>query len=282
MTNNVKPTQIIRAKKTEGNPLVYLLNTFWTNRKIFYRVILSEIRKQYAGSYLGIIWIFLFPILFMSVYSLAFISILKTQSANQPVEQLVLVIFSGLMPFIAFSESFSRAAGAFISHKSLIKSATFNIELMPVIEVLLGQITGLVGMLLLLFCGIIFGYVSIKCLLFFPFWLMYTLFLVGLSWIIATIGLFVRDIQRIIPSIILIMMMISPIGYITRFLPVELKFINYFNPLSYYIHSFQGIIIQSVDLEFSQLIISCCISILLFLLGAISIVTFKKSMLNAL
>ncbi len=254
--------------------------TSWQNRFVIFRVFLSELKKLYAGSFLGIIWIVLFPLMFMGVYSMTFIMILKVRPGIFTSEQFIAVIFTGLMPFLAFSESLSRAAGAFVSNRDLIRNAAFGIEFLPITESLLAQVTGLAGIFVLLMIGPWFNIISIKCILLPIFWVFYAIFLIGLSWIVAIIGLFVKDIQRIIPSIILIFMMLSPISYTVDMLPPELRFVNLLNPLAYFIHTFRGLMLKSVHLNVTYMLSAIGISIFTFLGGSMILSGLKNSMLN--
>lgn len=244
---NSKTITVRRPGESEKIPNPFVL--FFLNRKVIWALVFSELKKQYAKNLLGVAWIFLFPFLFMCSYSLLFVMILNTRPELFSSSEYILVIFCGLMPFLAFSESFSRAASALISNQSLIKSTPLQMELIPIVEVLLGQVTGLAGISIVMFIGVFVGFIGMTAPLVFIIWGSFILFLIGLSYLFAPLVVLLNDLQRVIPMIIMFSMMLSPIAYTVDMLPAALKFINYLNPLAYFIMSIQGLMLKSVTID---------------------------------
>src|SRR5467141_3590678 len=133
--------------------LISALQLLLRYRRILYATTLVEIRSRYIGTAFGLSWAILYPFLFLGLYASVYALILQVRLEQHTPFEYVLLIFSGLIPFIGFSEVLSGSANSVVSNKHLIKNTMFPIELVPVRSVIassLSMTVGLVGLLLAL------------------------------------------------------------------------------------------------------------------------------------
>ena len=78
---------------------------FYKNRRILKSTTISEVRKRYAGSLLGMLWAFLYPLMFLAVYAIIYSFVFKVSYNDLGTSEYIAVIFCGLIPFLGFSES---------------------------------------------------------------------------------------------------------------------------------------------------------------------------------
>ncbi|MGO4272806.1 ABC transporter permease, partial [Paenibacillus sp. TAF58] len=213
------------------NPLLLL----YRHRKILWNVTLNEIKQKYAGSTLGKLWILLNPLLFLSAYFIVYISIFKIKLEGVSTFDYVLLIFSGLIPWFGFAEAIGGGVGAVTNNSSLIKNTLFPIELIPVRTVLSSMISQLVGLFILLIVLGVKGELGYFVFLLPLVLIFQVIFTVGMSWALASLNVFFRDLGQIINIILILLMLVSPIAYTTDMISKDVLFFMKFNPLYYMI-----------------------------------------------
>jgi lipopolysaccharide transport system permease protein len=200
----------------------------------------NEIRGRYAGSLLGLLWVAVYPLLFLGVYGVIFTKIFPPSPERFP-EPLhyVLLIFCGLVPFLGFAEALSLGVASVTSNAQLIKNTLFPIELIPVKAVAVSQFTQVVGTALLLTALALTRGLTPWALLLPLVWFLQVIFSVGLMWVLSGLNVFLRDIQQVVGIAILVLMIFSPIAYTAEMVPPGLRVIIGLNPLFYFITAMQ-------------------------------------------
>lgn len=69
---------------------------------------LADIQSRYAGSVLGMFWLVIYPILMLTAYSVVYVFIFQVRLEQITTPQYVMLIFSGLIPFLGFSEGLGK------------------------------------------------------------------------------------------------------------------------------------------------------------------------------
>ena len=165
---------------------------------MLYQTTINEIKTRHAGSVLGVLWLFLYPLLFLGTYAIVYLYIFKIRFPTLGSNEYIALIFCGLIPFLGFSEGLSYGVGSVVASSNLIKNTLFPIELVPVKAVFVGQATQVVGMGLLLVTLLILGKLSILSPLFIIVWICQLLFSLGLIWILSSLNVYIRDIQNLV------------------------------------------------------------------------------------
>ena len=202
-----------------------------------------DIKRQYTGSVLGAFWAFLFPLLQLSIFAALYTVIFKVRVSGLTEWEYVLLVFSGLVPLLTFTAAIVASSSALTANKDLLLNTVFPAELIPVRSALAAHVPGLVGLCITLTLGFILGKTSWQAVFLVPvFWLLLMMFAIGLGWMLSLISLVAKDIQHGIGLILMLVMILSPFAYTPEMVPGALKFIIYFNPLSYFVLSFQQLI----------------------------------------
>lgn len=241
--------------------------TLYKNRRVLLATTMVDIKSRYAGSVMGLIWMVLYPILFLAAYSFVYVFILKVQVSDMTPVEYIILIFSGLVPFLGFSEGLAVSTSAITSNASLVKNTLFPIAVIPVKAVLSTQSIEVVGMILLLVASAATGRLSVYTLLLFPVWVLQLLFGAGVGWIVASINVLAKDLQSMIGLISLFIMMISPIAYRADSVDGVLAVFLKLNPLYYFITVYQNCFLFAQLPPTSVLVIMVAFSIGIFCLG---------------
>lgn len=205
--------------------------------------IVHDVRQQYTGSVLGIFWAVLFPLLQLGIYAGLYTVVFKVRPSGLTEYSYTLLVFSGLVPLLAFGQALVAATSSLSANKSLLLNTVFPAELIPLRAALAAHAPTLAGLLITVLYGLALGRSGWLTLLLVPvFWVLLLMFAVGLGWVLSLLTLVARDIQHSIGLMIMLMTILSPFAYTPDMVPASLKVILYLNPMSYFVLSFQSII----------------------------------------
>ena len=205
--------------------------------------VVHDVRQRYAGSLFGALWAVVFPLMQLAIYSVLYIEVFKIRPEGLTVSGYMVLIFSGLIPLMAFSEALTSATGSLVSNRNLLLNTVFPAELIPVRAVLAAQISGLVGLGAALLVGLLLGRTGWRAILIVPIlWVGLIMFTVGLGWILSLFALVARDVQHGLGLVIMLLFVLSPYAYTPAMMPHGLRGVIYINPLSYFVLCFQSLI----------------------------------------
>lgn len=242
-------------------------NVIYKNRKVLMSTTMVDIKARFAGSLLGVFWLVLYPILLLTAYSIVYIYIFQARFGEMNSSTYVLLIFAGLIPFLGFTESIASTIVSVTSNSSLIKNTLFPIDIIPVKAVICSQTTQAVGLILLIIASAINGHASKYIFLIFVVWIFQIMFSIGLGWILSCLNVYLKDLQSIVNLINLFLMMVSPIAYTIDMVPEGVRPLLAWNPLYYFIASYQDCIIQGRFPQNNVLWILMIFSFLIFIIG---------------
>jgi len=183
---------------------------------------------------LGVLWSLAAPLLTFAVYSFAFGVIFHGRwSGNLSGENYSLILFSGIVTFSIFSETVNRAPSIVLENVSYVKKVIFPLEILPVVILLVAIVNAVFGFVILLVAEIwIQGFIPWTALLV-PFILLpYCLIVLGLSWLLASLGVFLRDVRNLVAVLTSLLMFMTPVFYPLSSVPVRFRWIIEGNPLT--------------------------------------------------
>ena len=212
-----------------------MVASFWRNRSLIYVLSRREILGCYRGSYFGILWSFFNPLVMLVVYTFVFSQIFQsrwTPHGNSKVE-FALVLFAGLIIFNIFSECLTQAPKLILNNINYVKKVAFPLEILPWITLYAALFHGCLSFLVWIMAyGLFFGAPHLTIiyipLIILPFCLM----VLGLSWILSSLGVYIRDIGQFIGIVISALMFTAPIFYPLTSLSEEYQRYIYLNPLT--------------------------------------------------
>jgi lipopolysaccharide transport system permease protein len=235
----------------------------------------QSMNTRFAGSVLGIWWLILGPLFFMSIYAVLYAFVFKVQPADMSTKDYILNILSGLIPYMAFSQAITLGSASLSVDKSLLLNRVFPAELIPVREVLSSTVFLVVGFIIILFSKALylefyFSYFFIP--LFIAFYFFTT---VGITWFFSIAGLIIKDTQQVIGYFLMILLLASPIAFTPTMVPGWLKPLMYVNPLSPLIQAFQSILVFG-KLPSIAITTGCFIVSFISFVGFFKVFSFSK------
>lgn len=214
-------------------------------RRILAAAIQQGLRDRTVGSTFGLVWLAIYPLLFLAMYSAVFIHVLQVRVPNLGTEEYILAIFCGLIPFLAFTEGFAAATTSITSNASLVRNTLFPIELIPLREVVVGHVSMGLGIIMVWVAAVVYTGPHWSQLTLPVVFLLQIVLTAGLAWIAATLNVFFRDIGKLVPVLMLFLMLVSPIGYTSSMVPEGLQSWLWLNPLASLIDLYRAVLLEA-------------------------------------
>ncbi|MBA3992443.1 MAG: ABC transporter permease [Cyanobacteria bacterium DS2.3.42] len=242
-------------------------------------MISRDFKGRYRGSLLGALWPVIQPVGHLMLYTFVFCVVLKVKfGADASTSNFGLYLMSGLLAWGAISESFSRATTCILEMPNLVKRVVFPLEVIPIVVALSSAATQVGGLLILVLCAVVYQGGVHQSLLFLPLIaLPQLLFTVGVSWILASLGVFVRDMRHLITLALSVWMYMTPIVYPASALPANLKFLTWINPVAGIVSDYRRVILEGRLPEFGQYAFYSAVSLFLFFFGYYFFMKTKRS-----
>lgn len=208
-------------KSFSSSPLE-MVRSSWRNRGLIWALTKREVLGRYRGSVMGILWSFFNPLLMLAVYTFVFSTVFQARWAggSDSKTEFALLLFAGMLVFGIFSECVNRAPVLVLSNPNYVKKVVFPLEILPIVSLGAALFHSLVSLLVwVLFYLAAFGVPKSGILMLpialFPF----TVFVLGLSWFLAALGVYLRDISQFVGVVVMALMFLSPIFYPLSALP---------------------------------------------------------------
>ncbi|QLG94301.1 ABC transporter permease [Pseudomonas yamanorum] len=237
---------------------IEMISGFWRNRSLIAALTKREILGRYRGSSLGLFWSFFNPILMLAVYTFVFSVVFNARwgaGGGGSKTEYALVLFAGLIVFNIFSECIGRAPDLILSNVNYVKKVVFPLEVLSWVSLGAALFHALISLVVwLVFYCLFFG-VPHLTVLYFPLVILPLLiFSMGISWALASLGVFLRDISQIIGVVITMLMFLSGIFYSVSSLPVDYQAIMQMNPLVPIIEESRAVLIWGKDPDYLLLL----------------------------
>ena len=225
------------------------------NRNLIISLIKREVIGRYRGSVMGLLWSFFNPVLMLIVYTFVFSVVFKarwTGGTGSKVE-FALVMFTGLLLFNLFSEVLNRAPGLVINNVSYVKKVIFPLEILPLVALGAAAFHMLVSLIVWLIFFLIFFTIPSWTALAVPLVLIpLALLTLGLAWLLASLGVYLRDVGQVIGLITTVLMFLSPIFFPVAALPEKYQGIMQLNPLTYFVEETRNLMIWGKSLDWQK------------------------------
>ena len=228
--------------------LVALGKSLWSNRQLIVQMTKREVVGRYKGSAMGLAWSFFNPVFMLVVYTFVFSEIFKSRwggvGADDSKTQFAVVLFVGMIVLNLFSEVLNRAPGLIVFNVNYVKKVVFPIEILPVIAMGAALFHTLISLCVLLVAFALFnGYLHWTAV-FAPFVLLPLVVLaLGLSWVLASLGVFLRDVGQTIGLLTTVLMFLSPVFYPVTAVPERFRPFIQANPLTFIIEQAREVLI---------------------------------------
>ena len=220
------------------------------NGPLLLMLLRNDIKAKFRHSILGVLWLFIPPLLILLVYVYMFSFVFKMRWPDTNCASSWgggLFIYAGITVYSAFSDSIMGSLNLLSSRAAMLKRFPFPLELLPVSLTMTNiLISGMVLWIIFFLSLASGGRGSWTAVLYFPLiWLPYALLVTGIAWITSALGVFFRDLGNLFGVLLLLCFFASPILYSDQMIPEQIAWLNRWNPLSPIIGNIRGIFLQN-------------------------------------
>ncbi len=206
-----------------------------------------QVTSRYKGSAMGVTWSIVQPIIMLSIYTFVFSTIFKSRWLGQEETGSLgyaLNLFAGLALFNVVAEVMGSSTSLITSNKNYVTKIVFPLYILPVSQAFSAMINSIPSIsILLIFSGIVNGFISINSLWMMVIMVELLLILLAVSWTISSLSVYLRDLEQLIPPLISILMFMSAIFYPVKSLPDLAQFLVWINPLALLIEQTRIVIV---------------------------------------
>ena len=223
----------------------------------------KDIRGKYKGSFLGVLWSFLNPLLSVLVYAIVFPYIMRIK-----IENYLIYLITGIIPWTFFTSAIGMGMTSVLNNANIIKKVYFPRIILPISSVTSCLVNFLISCVIILaFC--IFSGVGISVqLLWLPVVaLIQYIMLLAFTFILSAIEIYMRDIEHIINFILSMVFYVTPILYTPDVFPKNLAWLLKLNPMTYLVNAYRSIFFYQTTPSYTGLGIVFLFSIILFFIG---------------
>lgn len=204
------------------------------NRELIRSMVVRDFVGRYRGSFIGLYWSIINPLVLMALYTIVFSVFLKVRfSTNDRPIDFALYLLCAMLPWNAFAEGLTRSANVIRENANLVKRAVFPLEILPLNLALSALIHEVIGLVLL---TALIGIINKRLywtILMVPLLLgIQLLFAMGMNWVTASLCVFLRDIGQMIGLVLTVWMFLTPIFYPESIIPARLRIVLWLNPMA--------------------------------------------------
>ena len=179
-------------------------------RKLIFQLARNDFKKKYAGSYLGIVWAFVQPVVTIMVYWFVFGLALRNPTPR-PVP-FVLWLIAGLVPWFFFQDGLVNGTNALLEYNYLVKKVVFRIDILPMVKVVSAIFVHLFFVLVTLILYTAMGYFpTIYTLQVIYYTFCVFVLVLGLSYMTSSVVVFFRDLTQVINIALQVGVWMTPI-----------------------------------------------------------------------
>jgi len=232
---------------SQSASLLFLGKSLLQHRELILQMTKREVVGRYKGSIMGLAWSFFNPILMLTVYSFVFSVVFKARwglGEEESKTHFAVVLFVGMIVHGLLAEVLNRAPGLIIGNVNYVKKVVFPLEILPVISMGAALFHSLISLVVLLIALIILDGSLHWTAVFIPLVVLPLVILtLGLAWMLASLGVFIRDIGQTIGIITTVMLFMAPVFFPLSAMPEKYHPLIMANPLTFIIEQAREVLI---------------------------------------
>jgi len=254
------------------------------NWRLMESMVRRDLHARYRGSIGDRFWAVLNPLLLMLTYGFVFGVVLQTRFRNDTTPAgFVLYFLAGMMPWLPLSEALARAPHAIIEHRNFVKKLLFPLEIIPVTQTAAALVTQSIALVLFMAAIIVFRERLPWSVCWLPLLLVPQAALtLGLSWLLAGLGVFLRDLGQLMGFLLTLWFFITPICYPEQQLPTWALPVLGKNPVYILVHGYRAIFLENRSPEFGSLWKLYLLAFVAFFFGYAAFRRLRKSFADVL
>lgn len=222
------------------------LKDIYDKRSILYELAKRDFQRQYMGSYLGFVWVYLQPLLFVSVLYLIFTMGFKSGSSEHGVPFSVYLII-GMIAWFYIAENLNAGAAIIRQYSFLLKKIDFRLSMLPIVKLMSSSIPHFFFIFIALIIATLNGiYPTFYILQVIYYFIAMFMLLLGVGWLTSSTNIFVPDIAKFIGVVVTFGFWLTPIFWDLAKVPEQYQWIVKLNPAVYIVEGYRDSIVNHI------------------------------------
>jgi lipopolysaccharide transport system permease protein len=262
------------------NP-VRIVAHLWKYRDLIRQLTWREGVGRYKGSFIGLGWSFIQPLIMLCVYTFVFSVIFKARwgvESGEGKAAFALALFMGLITFSIFSEVVNAAPSLVLGNANYVKKVVFPLEILPLVR-LFSALINAVFSLGVLFAGILIfnHFIQWTALLLPLIWLPMMMFTLGCGYFLASLGVFVRDMGTAIGVLTTMLFFLTPIFYPISAVPEAFRIVFRINPIAIFVEDARRVVLWGLSPDWPWFFFGMALSGAVLIFGFVWFMKSKKA-----
>ena len=218
---------------------ITFLSELLSKRHVIVELTKRDFKSKYLGSYLGMLWAFVHPTIYIAILWFVF----QVGFKSQPMDNFpfILWLMAGLIPWFFFSESLGSTTTSVLEGSYLVKKMAFSIGILPLVKILSNLVIHLFFVVVIFVMFTAYGFMpSIYNLQVFYYLFAMVVLLLGLSWLTSSLVIFLKDVGQIVGMVLQFMFWMTPLVWSAKILPPRLQSLLKLNPVYYIVEGYRG------------------------------------------
>ncbi|TAM01262.1 MAG: ABC transporter permease [Paraburkholderia sp.] len=254
--------------------VVYSLTENW---HLIVEFVKREVAGRYKGSFLGLFWSFITPLLMLSIYTFVFGFVFKSRwrAGSSDHIEFAVVMFVGVLTHTLLSECLTRAPMLVVGNPNYVKKVVFPLQTLPWIAIGTALFHMLVASVILLAAILLWqGHIP-WTVIFVPVILLpFVVLTAGLVWFLASFGVFMRDLGQVMGIVSSLLMFMAPVFYPLSSVPQRLQAIIMLNPLTFVIDQIRTVAIWGGQVNWAGWFLY---SVIAYAVASLGLLWFEKT-----
>lgn len=235
-------------KKNQGLSMAGI----YESRKLIARLSVNDFKTKFAGSYLGIIWAFVQPVITILVYWFVFEKGMKPAAIRDAAGTevpYVLWLIAGMVPWFFFSDALSGGTRALLDYSYLVKKVVFKIDILPIVKIVSAVFVHLFFLAFAVLLYTLYGYYpDVYTLQVLYYSICLFVLVMGISYLTSAVVVFFRDLNQVINIVLQVGVWVTPIMWNIDTMDISpvLKNLLKLNPLYYIVQGYRDAFIGKV------------------------------------
>ena len=230
-----------------------------------------QVARSYQGSYLGLVWALLSPLIMVALLTLIFSSVLGIRFREVTGDSSLnfgLYLYCGLIPFLAYSQALNQGVNIIRRNSDLVQGVVFPLEILPLTTVLTSLIQNVFGVVAV---SLVLGGLEQRfnwTIVLLPLVMIVQLvFTLGLAYLMAVAGTYIPDIRETLKAVVRGTFFITPILWPTGRVPEQYSFLVDYNPLAALVGAYRDLILGGKLPDAGAMAYFSIVALVLFVVG---------------
>lgn len=216
------------------------------SRQLLATLIKNDFKKQYLGSYLGLLWAFIQPITFVLVIWFVFEIGFRAGPVTGDTP-FFLWLICGMIPWFFFADAVSSGTNAIVANSFLVKKVAFRVGVLPLVPLGSSLIIHLFLFVLLIIAFLLYGKMPTIYWLQIPYFMLCSFLLIlGVSWLTSALRVFIKDVGNFVAVILQMGFWATPIFWSIDLVPERYQYIIKINPMAYIVNGYRDALVNHV------------------------------------